>query len=161
MRNLDLSPLYRTIVGFDRVANLIETASRQDNAPNWPPYNIVQTSEDDYRIELAVAGFGEEDIDLEARNDLVIVKGEKKPGSEEQKYLHRGIAERSFERHFQVADHVKVTNAKLVHGLLIIDLHREIPESAKPRKIAINGHVANGAKNELDLDAKQTAEIAA
>ncbi len=161
MRNIDLSPLYRSIVGFDRVANLIETASRQENAPNWPPYNIVQTSEDDYRIELAVAGFGAADIDLEARNDLVIVKGEKKSASDEQKYLHRGIAERSFERHFQIADHVKVTGANLVNGLLIIDLHREIPESAKPRKIAINGQFAESKEPSLELDAKAKEDIAA
>ncbi len=161
MRNIDLSPLYRTIVGFDRVANLIETASRQENAPNWPPYNIVQTSEDDYRIELAVAGFGAQDIDLEARNDLVIVKGEKKSNAEDQKYLHRGIAERSFERHFQVADHVKVVGANLSNGLLIIELHREIPESAKPRKIAINGQFASNSEPEIDLKAKISDDLAA
>lgn len=137
MRNMDLSPLYRTIVGFDRVANLIEAAARQEHAPNWPPYNIIQTSEDDYRIELAIAGFGEEDLDIEAREDLIVIKGEKQPNNDETKFLHRGIAERSFERHFQVADHVKVVGAKLNNGLLIVELHREIPESAKPRKIKI------------------------
>ena len=97
MRNLDLSPLYRSIVGFDRVANLIEAAARQEHAPNWPPYNVIQTTEDDYRIEIAVAGFGEADLDLEIKEGLLSVRGDKKPSTDEQKFLHRGIAERAFE----------------------------------------------------------------
>ncbi len=137
MRNMDLSPLYRTIVGFDRVANLIEAAARQEQAPNWPPYNVIQSSDDEYRIEIAVAGFGENDLDIEIKEGLLSVSGDKKNNSEENKYLHRGIAERAFERKFQLADHVKVISAKLENGLLIIDLRREIPESAKPRKIKI------------------------
>lgn len=137
MRNMDLSPLYRTIVGFDRVANLIEAAARQEQAPNWPPYNVIQASDDEYRIEIAVAGFGENDLDIEIKEGLLSVSGDKKTPNEENKYLHRGIAERAFERKFQLADHVKVINANLQNGLLIIDLRREIPESAKPRKIKI------------------------
>lgn len=147
MTNYDLSPLYRTIVGFDRVANLIESAARQKQIPNWPPYNIVQTNEDDYRIEIAVAGFSDEDLEIETREDLVIVKGEKAAIANESKYLHRGIAERSFEQHFRVADHVKVVDAKLNNGLLTIELHREVPEAAKPRKITIGAK-----KNEKILE---------
>lgn len=137
MRNVDFSPLYRSIVGFDRVANLIEAAARQEQAPNWPPYNVMQTGEDSYRIEIAVAGFAQTDLELEIKEGLLTITGNKIPANEETKYLHRGIAERSFERKFQLADHVKVKGANLINGLLIVDLVREIPESAKPRKIEI------------------------
>ena len=153
MRNLDLSPLYRSIVGFDRVANLIEAAARQEHAPNWPPYNVIQTTEDDYRIEIAVACFGEADLDLEIKEGLLSVRGDKKPSTDEQKFLHRGIAERAFERNFQLADHVKVLSAELANGLLIIELKREIPESAKPRKIKIG---ANG-ESHLELVSEEKA----
>jgi molecular chaperone IbpA len=146
MRNIDLSPLYRTIVGFDRVANLIEAAARQEQAPNWPPYNVIQTSEDDYRIEIAVAGFAEADLDIELKEGLLTIKGDKSQSLEEQKYLHRGIAERAFERKFQLADHVKVISANLANGLLVVELHREIPLSAKPHKIII------GAQNQNSLE---------
>ncbi len=152
MRNIDFSPLYRSIVGFDRVANLIETAARQEQAPNWPPYNVIQTSEDNYRIEIAVAGFSESDLDLEFREGLLLVSGNKNANSEETNYLHRGIAERSFERKFQLADHVKVTSANLANGLLIIELVREVPEELRPRKIIlgknnIDGNLINANQN--------------
>lgn len=153
MRNLDLSPLYRTIVGFDRMANLIETAARQEQAPNWPPYNVIQTSDDDYRIEIAIAGFAENDLDIELKEGLLTVKGEKQVTLDEQKYLHRGIAERSFERRFQLADHVKVLSANLANGLLIVDLKREIPESAKPRKI----NIGQNADTKLELVPEKAA----
>ena len=137
MRNVDLSPLYRSVIGFDRMANLIENAARQEQTPNWPPYNLMQKSDDEYRIEIAVAGFGQNDLDIEIKEDLLTVKGDKVGQSEDTKYLHRGIAERAFERRFQLADHVKVVGANLENGLLVIELKREIPEEAKPRKVEI------------------------
>lgn len=156
MRNIDFSPLYRSIVGFDRMANLIETAARQEQTPNWPPYNVMQTGENDYRIELAIAGFGAQDLDIEMKEGLLTVKGEKKPQTDEQKYLYRGIAERAFERKFQLADHVRVLNANLENGLLIIDLVREIPESLKPRKIEI-GNANVTASQTIDAQISEKA----
>ena len=126
MRTIDLSPLYRTIVGFDRMADLIETANRLDAAPGWPPYNIEQTGEDAYRIEIAVAGFGPSDLNVELKEGVLAVAGRKTASDAERKYLHRGIAERGFERRFQLADHVRVVSADLEHGLLSISLKRTI-----------------------------------
>lgn len=139
MSTFDFSPLYRTVVGFDRLASLIDTASRLDGAQGYPPYNIEQSIEDDnaYAIELAVAGFGEDDLDLEVKEGQLIVVGKKDGGTENRKFLHRGIAERGFIRRFQLADHVVVTGANLKHGLLRIELKRELPEAMKPRKISI------------------------
>ena len=139
MNTIDLSPLYRTMVGFDRLANMIDTASRLDGAQGYPPYNIERVGEDRFAIEIAVAGFGEGDLDIELKENLLTVAGKKGPSedSEERDFLHRGIAERSFIRRFQLADHVLVTGADLVNGLLRIELKRELPEAAKPRKIAI------------------------
>jgi molecular chaperone IbpA len=145
MRTVDLSPLYRTIVGFDRMAHLIETANRLDAAPGWPPYNIEQTGEDAYRIEIAVAGFGADDLQVELKEGVLAVTGRKAPAGEDRKYLHRGIAERGFERRFQLADHVKVVSADLENGMLSIALLREIPEALKPRTIAINAGPATTA----------------
>ena len=133
----DLSPLYRTLVGFDRISNLIEQASRIDAQPGYPPFNIEQTDENAFRIELAVAGFGEDDLTIEYKQNTLLVTGRKAPTDEARRYLHRGIAERSFERRFGLADHVRVDNAKLEHGLLTIELVRELPEALKPRKIEI------------------------
>lgn len=137
MRTVDLTPLYRSIVGFDRMASLIEQAARQDVSAGWPPYNIEHTGENAYRIELAVAGFRAEDLEIELKEGLLTVTGRKGEVETERKFLHRGIAERGFERRFQLADHVRVLGANLEHGLLVIDLVREIPEALKPRKIAI------------------------
>ncbi len=139
MSTFDFSPLYRTVVGFDRLASLIDTASRLDGAQGYPPYNIEQSIEDEnaYAIELAVAGFGEDDLDLEVKEGQLIVVGKKDGGTENRKFLHRGIAERGFIRRFQLADHVVVTAANLKHGLLRIELKRELPEAMKPRKISI------------------------
>jgi molecular chaperone IbpA len=137
MRTIDLTPLYRTVVGFDRMANLIETASRLDAAPGWPPYNIEQVHDDAYRIEIAVAGFTPDDIAIELKEGVLHVAARKPSVEEARRFLHRGIAERSFERRFQLADHVQVTGASLEHGLLTIDLVREVPEALKPRKIEI------------------------
>lgn len=141
MRQYDFSPLYRSFVGFDRMANLIDAASQQASAGNsYPPYNVAQLSENAYRIELAVAGFGEDELELESHENVLTVSGHKAPSADndEAEYLHRGIAERGFERRFQLADHVRVDGAELKHGLLVISLKRELPEALKPRKIVIN-----------------------
>ena len=141
MRTYDFSPLYRSFVGLDRMANLIDAASQFESTGGYPPYNVAQTSEDNYRIELAVAGFSQDELEIESHENVLTVTGRKsQPEADndgETTYLHRGIAERGFERRFQLADHVLVTGAELVNGLLIIDLVRELPEALKPRKIAI------------------------
>jgi molecular chaperone IbpA len=139
MNTLDLSPLYRTLVGFDRISRQIDEGLRLNDASGYPPFNIEQTHEDAFRIELAVAGFREEDLAIEYKPNLLIVVGRKAPVSEEKRqFLHRGIAERGFERRFGLADHVRVAGASLENGLLAIDLVRELPEAMKPRRIAIN-----------------------
>jgi len=139
MSSFDFSPLYRTVVGFDRLASMIDTAARLDGAQGYPPYNIEQSIEDEnaYSIELAVAGFGEDDLDLEVKESQLIIVGKKDGSTENRKFLHRGIAERGFIRRFQLADHVVVSGANLKHGLLRIELRRELPETLKPRKISI------------------------
>lgn len=144
MRTYDFSPLYRSFVGFDRMAELIDTASRAGAVQDaYPPYNVVQTDENSYRIVLAVAGFAQEDFDIEARENVLTIAARKAPSgealSDEVTYLHRGIAERGFERRFQLADHVEVETADLSNGLLTISLKREIPEALLPRKISITG----------------------
>jgi molecular chaperone IbpA len=151
MRTIDLTPLYRTIVGFDRMANLIETGSRLDTAVGWPPYNIEQTAEDAYRIELAVAGFGPEDLSIELKEGLLTVTGKKTAPEEGRNFLHRGIAERGFERRYQLADHVRVTGANLEHGMLTLELVREVPEALKPRKIVINVGPSSASANDVEL----------
>ena len=141
MRSYDLSPLYRSTVGFDRMFNLLDSLTGADNGgQTYPPYNIERTGENAYRVTMAVAGFGEEDISIEAKENTLTVKGEKKSETEEKegRFLYRGIAGRSFERRFQLAEHVEVRGASLENGLLHIDFVREIPEAAKPRVIAIN-----------------------
>jgi molecular chaperone IbpA len=139
MRNFDLSPLYRSTVGFDRLFSLLDQAASVDNAPTYPPYNIERTDENAYRISIAVAGFSDADLALEVKENLLTVRGEKKAAEGEARaaILHQGIASRSFERRFQIADHVQVTGATLEHGLLHIDLVREVPEAKKPRSIPI------------------------
>ena len=139
----DFSPLYRSFIGFDHLADLIDKASRADKQSSYPPYNVELLAEDQYRITMAVAGFSQEDIDIESKdNSLVIIGSKKAPENESantRKFLHQGIAERNFERKFQLGDHVKVIGAFMENGLLHVDLQREIPEALKPRKIAING----------------------
>ena len=142
MRAYDFSPLYRNFVGFDRMANMIDNAATQaaKSGASYPPYNVVQLSEDSYRIELAVAGFTTENIDIETHEGTLTISGEQTPKAENDaaEYLHRGIAERGFERRFQLADHVRVSGADLSNGLLVISLVREVPEALRPQKIAIN-----------------------
>lgn len=137
----DFSPLYRSYIGFDHLAGLIDKASRADKQSSYPPYNVELLAEDQYRITMAIAGFSEQELDIESKQDTLIVTGTKtgNVSNAERKFLHQGIADRNFERKFQLGDHVKVIGAFIEHGLLHIDLEREIPEALKPRKIAING----------------------
>ena len=142
MRHLDLSPLYRSTVGFDRFGSMLDQLlTGNDSQPGYPPYNIEKTGEDAYRITLAVAGFGEDDLSIELKDQGLTVTARKRETAETKQatFLYRGIAERGFERRFQLADHMKVTGAGLENGLLHIDVVREIPEALKPRTIAIGG----------------------
>lgn len=145
MATNELNPLYRTLVGFDRIASLMDQAARLDAAPGYPPFNVEQIGEDNFRIELAVAGFSEDDLSIEFKQNSLLVTGQRKP-VEQRNFLHRGIAERSFERRFGLADHVRVSGAKLENGLLTIDLVRELPELLKPRKIEIGAATATKAQ---------------
>jgi molecular chaperone IbpA len=138
MTTFDFSPLFRSTVGFDRLMTMLENSVQWAEGSNgYPPYNIEKTSEDQYRITLAVAGFGEDELSIEARENALLVEGRKKEGDAGHSYLYRGIAGRSFKRHFQLADHVKVVGAHLHNGLLVIELVRELPEAMKPRRIEI------------------------
>ena len=138
MRNFDYSPLYRSTVGFDRLFSLLDSVNQPESAPAYPPYNIERRGEDSYRISMAVAGFSEDDLNIEAKQNLLTITAERNEDAEsENEILFRGIAARSFERRFQLADHVEVQNAALENGLLHIDLIREVPEAMKPRKISI------------------------
>ena len=133
---LDFAPLYRSSIGFDRMFNLLENASRLQSIDSWPPYDIAKIGDDDYQITMAVAGFSQDELTLTQEPNLLIVTGQKS-GEDRGEYLHRGIAGRSFQRRFELADHVKVVGASLVNGLLAVDLKREIPEAMKPRRIEI------------------------
>jgi molecular chaperone IbpA len=134
--SLDFSPLSRSSVGFDRVFNLLENASRVETIDNWPPYDIAKVDDDDYRITMAAAGFSQDELAITHEPNRLVVTGQK-ASEETGQYLHRGIAGRSFQRRFDLADHVKVTGANLTNGLLTIELKREIPEAMKPRRIEI------------------------
>jgi molecular chaperone IbpA len=144
MRTFDLAPLYRSTVGFDRLFSLLDQVTGVDATPGYPPYNIERTGENAYRISIAVAGFGEPDLSIEVKENTLLIRGEKKEKTEEKKgeVLYQGIAARTFERRFQLADHVEVKGASLEHGLLHVDLIRQIPEAMKPRQIPIG----NGTK---------------
>ena len=137
MMNYDFSPLFRSTVGFDRVLDLLDQASRGQSMTNWPPYNIEKTGEDQYRITMAVAGFSPDEIDLVQQENVLLVAGQKHPDPEGVQVLHRGIATRAFKQTFNLADHVKVTGANLENGLLMVELLREVPEEMKPRRIEI------------------------
>lgn len=156
--NFDFTPLYRSSVGFDRVFDLLENVTRGQTPDNWPPCDIVKTSEDAYRISMAVAGFSQDELNITTEPSLLVVTGERKeePGGE---YLHRGIASRAFTRRFELADHVKVTGANLVNGLLTIDLQREIPEEMKPRRIEIETAAsrAKARPRQIDGEHRQAA----
>ena len=151
MRTFDLAPLYRSTVGFDRLFSMLDQASGVDAAPTYPPYNIERTGENAYRISIAVAGFAEGDLTIEAKENTLTVKGEKQEKGENQgEVLYQGIAARAFERRFQLADYVQVSGAQLANGLLHVDLVREIPEAKKPRQIPIG----NGKAKAEILEAK-------
>ena len=138
MRHFDLTPLYRSTIGFDRLGSLLDTLSSfEGEAPSYPPYNIERVGENDYRISMAVAGFGQNDLTIEVKENTLSLRGAKQNEQEDTTFLHRGIASRSFERRFQLADHVVVKGATLENGLLHVDLVRELPEAMKPRTISI------------------------
>lgn len=139
MNRFDLTPYRRSMVGFDRLFDLLENQARLNTGDNYPPFNIEKSGEDAYRITLAVAGFKPADIDITAQQNLLVVTGRKGEEPAAGKMLHMGIAQRGFERRFELADYVRVESANLEDGLLIIDLVREIPDAMKPRKIAIGG----------------------
>ena len=138
MTTFDFTPLFRTAIGFDRLTHALESATRAD-AGGYPPYNIELTGEDQYRISMAVAGFSADEIDIEVKENLLTISGRKGADVADRKYLHRGIANRNFERTYQLADYVRVDGAELKEGLLHVDLRREVPESMKPRRIEIRG----------------------
>ncbi|HEX8470159.1 MAG TPA: Hsp20 family protein [Brevundimonas sp.] len=140
MRTIDFTPLYRSAVGFDRLARQLESATGAAEANGWPPYNIETTAENTYRVEIAVAGFKPEELNIEVKENLLTVTGRKTANDDaapQKTYLHRGLAERDFERRFQLADYVVVEDAQLDNGLLAISLKRELPEALKPRRIEI------------------------
>ena len=136
MRTLDFSPLYRSVVGFDRLADLLDAASHE-SATGYPPYNIERTGDHEYRIEIAVAGFKPDELSIEVKEAVLTVTGRKAANDGERRFVHRGLAERNFERRFQLAEYVLVTEANLADGLLSISLKRELPEALKPRRIEI------------------------
>src|SRR5210317_608855 len=139
MRHFDFTPLYRASVGFDQIADMMDRVLYNDPATqnSYPPYNIEKTADDAYRISVAVAGFSDQDLTVEVRENALIIAGQKPKEDQEKSYLHRGIATRAFERKFQLADHVRVKGASHIDGMLHIDLVRELPESVKPRRIDI------------------------
>ena len=152
----DYAPLFRSSVGFDRVFNLLENAQRARSISDWPPYDIVKTGDDSYRISIAVAGFAQDELDLTFQSNLLTVSGKKQEAPADG-YLHRGIAGRPFEHRFELADHVRVNGADLRNGLLSIDLVREIPEAMKPRKISIKTEAAMTSPAPAQIEAQKAA----
>ncbi len=143
MRGFDFSPLYRSTVGFDRLANLLETVGQFDpSTPSYPPYNIEQLAENDYRISMAVAGFGDKDLTVEVKEGVLTITGKRAGDESQPRFLYQGIAGRSFERRFQLADHMEVRGARLENGLLHVDIVRVIPEEKRARKISISSSKA-------------------
>ena len=147
MRTIDLSPLYRSFIGSDRLASLVDAASRSESQTAYPPYNIELLGDDKYRVSMAIAGFTTEEVNIVSEDNTLTVTGKKAPAKNDEagkkQYLHKGISERSFERKFQLGDHVKVTGADMQHGLLHIDLERVVPEAKKPRRIEIGNTPAS------------------
>lgn len=150
MRTYDFGPLFRSVIGFDEFARVLDDASRADAAPSYPPYNVELVEENQYRITMAVAGFDRSDLDIETERNTLKIAGRRRADSTQRTFLHRGIAERDFEHRFRLADHVKVTGASLDNGLLRVELMREIPEALKPRRIDIGS--GNGSRL-IDADA--------
>jgi molecular chaperone IbpA len=143
MDRFDFSPLFRSTIGFDRLARLVDSATRVDStAVSYPPYNIEKTGEEAYRLTMAVAGFSQDELEITVHEGTLTVAGKAQEKEESGRFLHRGIARRAFERRFSLADHIKVTGASLDNGLLHVDLVREVPEAAKPRQIKIGSGAA-------------------
>lgn len=149
----DFTPLYRSSIGFDQIFNLLNNAQRLDGVDTWPPYDIVKTGEDEYWITMAVAGFAENNLDIQQERNVLVVKGSANQ-PQDGEYLHRGIATQAFERRFELAGHVTVENATLKNGLLMIALKREIPDAMKPRRIAIGNVSADAKRQQIEPDKK-------
>ena len=152
MNRFDFTPYRRTMVGFDRLFDLLENQSRFNSGDNYPPFNIERRGEDAYRITLAVAGFKPADIDITAQQNLLVVQGKKADEASGAQFLHVGIAQRGFERRFELADYVRVDDANLEDGLLTIDLVREVPEAMKPKKIAVGTQKTLSVVKDADAD---------
>ena len=162
MNRFDFTPYRRSTVGFDRVFDLLESTARNNGGDNYPPFNIERRGDDDFRITLAVAGFRPADLDITAQQNLLVIQGKKRDDTVDGELIHVGIANRGFERRFELADYVRVENADLHDGLLVIDLVREVPEAMKPKKVSINGQptleVIGDAAD--DDESQQTADAA-
>lgn len=154
MRHVDFSPLYRSTVGFDRMFTMLDSLAQPEQVQTYPPYNIESTGENSYRITMAVAGFSESELSIEAREHVLTVKGEKAENADQAKgeFLYRGIAKRAFERRFQLAEYVEIKGASLENGLLHVDLVREIPEAMKPRRIAISAAGPEGETKQIEAE---------
>ncbi|WP_379554638.1 Hsp20 family protein [Erythrobacter sp. W53] len=152
MQRIDLTPYRRSTVGFDRLFDLLENQARASSGDNYPPFNVERRDEDSYRITLAVAGFGAADLDITAQQNLLTVAGNKRAEEVKGEMLHLGIANRGFERRFELADYVRVENADLADGLLYIDLVREVPDAMKPKKIAIGGNTLEIVSSDEESD---------
>lgn len=157
MRQFDLTPYRRSTIGFDRLFDMLEASARQNGTDNYPPFNLERTGDDHYRITLAVAGFRREEVEIVAQQNLLTVKGKKEAKDEQSAFLHLGIATRSFERRFELADFIRVEDARLSDGLLTIDLVREVPEALKPQTIAIKTGTPLAA---IDTAAEETSKAA-
>jgi molecular chaperone IbpA len=161
MTGLDFAPLFRTAIGFDRLARLVDSAASAADTPAYPPYNIEKTAEDTYRLTMAVAGFGPDDIELIVKDNHLVVSGRVTPDASKSELLYRGIAGRAFERRFALADHIVVDGADLRNGLLHVGLKRVVPEALKPRRIAIGGATASAAiANDSTPGVRQDAQAA-
>ena len=146
MRTYDFSPLYRSTIGFDRLFDMLDQTARSEAPPNWPPYNVERIGEDDYRISMALAGFSPDEIELVQKENTLFVAGHKNADQQQSsEVLHRGIATRPFRQSFNLAEHLKVTGARFEHGLLIVELKREVPEALKPRRIEIATDPSQGS----------------
>ena len=160
MNTLDFSPLFRTAIGFDRMARLADAARAASEGPSYPPYNIERTGEDAYVLTMAIAGFGAEDLDITAQDNVLTVSGRAPREEDSRRYLHRGIAGRAFERRFVLADHIQVHGADLRNGLLHVALKREVPEALKPRRIPINGSTPRSLETTLASEQSEQTQAA-
>lgn len=155
MSTIDFSPLFRSSIGFDRIFDLLENSSRLQPIDNWPPYDIVREGEDTYRITMAVAGFKPEELSVTYEPNLLVVRGTKSE-KEDTEYLHHGMATRSFERRFELADFVEISDAAVENGLLVLSMKRELPEAMKPRRIAIGNTSSASEPRQIEAKANPT-----